>query len=262
LKFNMPAWVALTAMIAAGPAGAAIRMKILGGRPVVSGVYLNRHGPYQFLLDTGTTLNHLDPWVARSIGLKPTFRTPLLSATGTTSVNGADGIEVTLDTVRADGQTFLLGGLDAIQRSLPDVQGVLGQAFLSRFDYLLDLHGQRIEFGTREHVAGEMRTSFESIASRPVVSTSLGSLVLDSGTITVTLFGVRAPIITHDMFTLTGTTKVGTVSGKLVIGGRTFWHGEAVAIPRPAETGAAGLMPVSLFKAVYVCNSEGYLLLD
>jgi hypothetical protein len=47
-----------------------------------------------------------------------------------------------------------------------------------------------------------------------------------------------------------------------VIGGRTFWHGDAVAIPRPADTGAAGLMPVSLFKAVYVCNSEGYLLLD
>ena len=228
----------------------------------MSGVYLNGHGPYQFLLDTGTTLNHLDPWLARSIGLKPTFQSPLLSATGAISVGGADGIEVTLDPVRADDQTFLFGGLDTIQRSLPDVQGVLGQAFLSRFDYLLDLRGKRIEFGTPEPVAGATRVSFESIAGRPVVSTSLGSLVLDSGTVTVTLFGVQAINMTHEMFTMTGTAKVGKVSGRLVIGGRTFWHGEAVAIPRPAETGAAGLMPVSLFKAVYVCNSESYVLLD
>ena len=248
-------------MLVAGPAGAA-RIRILDGRPVVSGVYVNHHGPYQFLLDTGTTLNHLDPWLAKSIGLKPTFRTPLLSATGVTSVTGADGIEVTLNPVRADDQTFLFGGLETIQRSLPDVKGVLGQAFLSRFDYLLDLHSQRIEFGTRELAAGATRAPFESLAGRPVVSTSLGSLVLDSGTATVTLFGRQATAMTHEMFTMTGTAKVGTVSGTLVIGGRTFWHGEAVAIPRPAETGAAGLMPVSLFKAVYVCNSEGYLLLD
>jgi hypothetical protein len=53
-----------------------------------------------------------------------------------------------------------------------------------------------------------------------------------------------------------------SLSGKLVIGGRTFRHGETAAILRPAETGAAGLMPVSLFKAAWVCNSEGYVLLD
>lgn len=266
MKLYITAWAALTGLsivpLTAGPAGAAVKLRILDGRPIVSGVYLNRHGPYQFLLDTGTTLNHLDPWLAKSIGLKPTFRTPLLSATGVISVNGAEGIEVTLGPVRADGQTFLLGGLDTIQRSLQDVQGVLGQAFLSRFDYLLDLRSRRIEFGTRELAAGATRASFESIAGRPAVSTSLGSMVLDSGTVSVTLFGIRAPIITHEMFTMTGRARVGKVSGELVIGGRRFWHGEAVAIPRPAETGAAGLMPVSLFKAVYVSNSESYVLLD
>jgi len=255
-------WATLAATVIAVPAGAAVRLRILDGRPVVSGVYLNGHGPYQFLLDTGTTLNHLDPWLAKTIGLKPTFQTPLLSATGVISVHGADGIEVTVGPVRAEGQTFLLGGLDTIERNLPDVRGVLGQEFLSQFDYLLDLHGQRIEFGAREGRAGETRASFENVAGRPAVSTSLGALVLDSGTTTVTLFGVHAITLTHEMFTMTGTAKVGTVPGKLVIGGRTFWHGEAVAIPRPAETGAAGLMPVSLFKAVYVCNSAGYLLLD
>jgi hypothetical protein len=61
------------------------------------------------------------------------------------------------------------------------------------------------------------------------------------------------------MITMSGSMKIGTVARKLLIDGRTFWHGEALAIPRSPEPGAEGLLPVSLFKAVYFCNSEGYV---
>jgi hypothetical protein len=249
-------------MLAAGPAGAAVKLRILGGRPVVSGVYLNSHGPYQFLLDTGTTLNHLDPRLAESIGLRPTFSTDLLTSIGTISIGGAEGIDVALGPVRAEAQTFLLGGLDTIHRSFPELQGVLGQAFLSRFDYLLDLKGQQIEFGTHEASempAADARSRFQTVAGRPVVSTSLGSLVFDSGAAEVTLFGARATAPTLEMFTMTGTLRVGTAWSKLVIEGRTFWRGDAIVVPHSAEKGAAGLLPASLFKAVYVSNSSGYL---
>jgi hypothetical protein len=249
-------------MLAACPAGAAVKLTILEGRPVVSGVYLNGHGPYQFLLDTGTTLNHLDPRLAASIGLKPTFSTDLLTSIGTTSIRGAGGIDVVLGPVRADGQTFLFGGLDNIRRSFPDVQGVLGQEFLSCFDYLLDLRGRRLEFGTPERTLVQNRVPFQSVAGRPAVSTSLGSLVLDSGASGVILFGGRAITLTHEMFTMTGSLRVGTIAGTLVIDGRTWWRGKAVVIPRTAEAGAEGLLPASLFNAVYVCNSAGYLVLD
>jgi hypothetical protein len=249
-------------MLAAGPAGAAVKLSILEGRPVVGGVYLNGRGPYTFLLDTGTTLNHLDARLAKSIGLRPTFITDLLTSIGTISIGGASGIDVMLGPVHADAQTFLFGGLENIRRSFPDVQGVLGQEFLSRFDYLLDLRGRRLEFGISDRDKRENRVPFQRIAGRPALSTSLGSLVLDSGTDGVILFGSRAMALTHEMFTMTGSQQVGTISGTLVIDGRTWWRGKAVVIPRTAEAGAEGLLPASLFKTIYVSNSEGYVALD
>jgi hypothetical protein len=139
----------LTGILVGSPVCAAVKVQMIEGRPLVDGVYVNGHGPYRFLLDTGTTANHLDPKIARSIGFKPAFRTELISSTGITYAPGVDGIEVVLDSVRADGQRFLFAGIDVIQQIAPSVQGVLGQAFLSHFDYLLNLREKRIEFGKR-----------------------------------------------------------------------------------------------------------------
>ncbi len=243
------------------PAVAAIKIQIVRDRPVMDGVYVNGHGPYQFLIDTGTTLNHLDPKVAQSIGLSPTFRTELLSSTGSTTAVGAGGVHVAVASLQADGQVFLFAGLDLIAQHFPRVQGVLGEEFLSHFDYLLDLKRKEIDFGKREPDTTKLRAAFRTVSGRPVVTTSLGPLVLDSGVTWVTLFGVSAPAATHKMLTFTGSTRVGTVASELVIGGRILWRGDALAIPPSPETEAAGLLPVRLFKTVYVCNSEGYLIL-
>jgi hypothetical protein len=260
--FQFGGLAALTGLLVIGPAGGAVKLQVIEGRPVVGGVYVNGHGPYCFLLDTGTTLNHLDPKLAHSIGLEPTFRTGLLTSTGVISAPGAGGIVVALDSVRADDQTFLFAGVEVVRHLAPDVEGVLGEAFLSQFDYLLDLRGKRIEFGKREPGPTQIRAPLRMTEGRPMVSTNLGVLVLDSGTHWVTLFGVEAASVTHELITMSGTLKLGTVARRLEIGGRTFWRGDAIAVPQSAEAVAGGLLPVSLFKAVYVCNSEGYVIFD
>jgi len=48
----------------------------------------------------------------------------------------------------------------------------------------------------------------------------------------------------------------------LVIEGRTIWRGEAVAIANRSEPGVDGLLPLSLFQAIYVCRSEGYVIFE
>ncbi|HVP00632.1 MAG TPA: retropepsin-like aspartic protease [Bryobacteraceae bacterium] len=260
--FRFGEQAALIAMLAAGPACAGIRIQIARGHPIIDGIYVNGHGPYRFMVDTGATLNHLDLAMAQSIGLKPTFRTELTASSGTAIVTGASGIRVTVDTLQADEQTFLFAGLDVVHRVHPDVQGVLGEEFLSRFDYLLDLRGKRIEFGKQELEEAKTRVPFQTITGRPVVPTSLGNLVLDSGASLLTLFGVQAAAVTRELITMTGSVKVGMVASKLIIDGRMFWHGRAVTIPHSAESGATGLLPVSLFKAVYVCNSEQYMVFN
>jgi hypothetical protein len=52
------------------------------------------------------------------------------------------------------------------------------------------------------------------------------------------------------------------VRSTLLIQGRSVWTGDAAAVPMRAGSGADGLMPAMVFMAVYVSNSEGYLLLD
>lgn len=100
----------------------------------------------------------------------------------------------------------------------------------------------------------------------PPVSTSLGDLVLDSGAARLVLFGVEPDIALggkNVLRTVAGSQEIGIVSSKaLIIEGRTFWRGDAVAIPKRAEQGVDGLLPLSLFKAIYVFNSEGYVVFD
>jgi len=144
----------------------------------------------------------------------------------------------------------------------PDIQGVLGQWFLAQFDYVLDLHAKRIEFGKQERRG--RRIQLQMINARPIVSTSLGNLALDSGVVRVILFGVgKENDSAGELRTLAGSERVGTISNvSLSIAGRRIWSGEAVAIPHGHEQGVDGLMPLNLFKTVYVCNSEGYAVLE
>jgi hypothetical protein len=235
---------------------------MIQGRPVLDEVFVNGHGPYRFLLDTGAELNHLDPSVARSIGLRPTFRTELGTATGSKVVTGAENLELTIGSERAAGQTFLFAGFETVHLVYPDVQGVLGQSFLSRFDYLLDLRRRQMEFGRHEPGPRSVRAPFRIVKGRPVIVTSLGDLVLDSGVSELTLFNLVTAPVSREVITMTGSLKAGLVVRKLSLDGRTLWWGEAVAVAEPAADGATGLLPVGLFRAVYVCNSEGYVELE
>ena len=104
------------------------------------------------------------------------------------------------------------------------------------------------------------------INARPVVSTSLGDLALDSAATRLTLFGVRSDVggdFKGELRTVAGTRKIGLASSKpLVIEGRKIWDGDAIAISGRPESGVDGLMPLGLFKSVYVCNSEGYVVFE
>jgi len=244
--------------LAAVPLFGGTKMQVREGLPFVDGVYVNGHGPYRFLIDTGTNVNLIDPGLASAIGMNATFRDDLATPAGETLLPGSDGNEIGLGPVKAGSQKFLLS--DAVHKLLPDVQGVLGQWFLSGFDYLLDLRGKRIEFG-KQNLDGN-RARFRMLNGLLAVSTSLGDLVLDSGAARLILFGVD-PDSGHKghLRTVAGSQPIGMVFSRLVIEGRNIWRGDAVAIPDRTQPGVAGLMPLRLFRTIYVCNSEGYVIL-
>jgi len=240
------------------------KLQVRDGRPVVEGVYINGHGPYRYLVDTGTNVNLIETGIARKIGMNATFQVDLASSAGKILSEGSDGNELVLGLVKAAGQRFLFLRAEAIHGASLGVQGVLGQWFLSRFDYTIDLRGKRLAFGKQDRSG--TRTPFEMINARPVISTSLGALALDSGTNRVVLFRVSpdsGPDRMGELQTFAGSRRSGLVASKaLVIDGRKIWSGDAVAMPGRTEPGVDGLMPLNLFKTVYICNSEGYVIFE
>jgi len=234
-----------------------VKLQLVDGRPVVDGVFVNHHGPYRFLVDTATSANHIEPALARSIGLVATYRTPLTSSVGKILAMGSDQVQVELGDVRAENLHFLFAGMDVVHQLAAGIQGILGQEFLSHFDYTLDMRGKRLEFGKRESEG--QRAALHLTNGRAAVSTNLGDLLLDSGAANVILFGVQPESIDNNFLrTIAGSQLVGMVYRKLMIEGRRIWSGAAVAIPDPREPGVDGLMPLSLFRKVYVSNSENY----
>jgi hypothetical protein len=251
-------------IVSASTLSGGVKLQVRDGRPLVDGVYVNGHGPYRFLLDTGSNVNLIETGLARKIGMNATFQVDLTSAAGKIPTSGSDGNEVVLDSFKAGEQKFLFTGLAAIHHSSPDVQGVLGEWFLSRFDYTLDLRGKRLEFGKQDRTGAH--SAVKMINARPVVSTSLGNLALDSGAVRLILFGVQpdnGPASKAELRTVAGSQQIGSTAGKqLIIEGRRVWEGDAVAIASRSEAEVDGLLPVSLFRSVYVCNSEGYVIFE
>lgn len=244
--------------------GPLVELHVFEGRPVVDCVFLNGHGPYRFLLDTGANINLIDARLAQAIGMKAAFQVNLASSIGITPTWGSDENEVALGSVKADGQKFLFSGMEAIRHLSGDIQGVLGQWFLSQFDYTIDLGTRRLQCG-KQDLSGT-RTPFEMINARPVISTSLGMLALDSGTNRLVLFGVQPDIgagFRGELRTVAGSRQIGMAYYKpLLIGDRKIWRGDAVAIPDRSEPEVDGLMPLNLFTKVYVCNSEHYVIFE
>ena len=245
----------------AAPSHQSARLLLVGGRPVVDGVFLGGQGPFRFLIDTAAESNQLDSTLASKLGLTPTFQVETVTATGLTYVPGARLPDVTLGSVTAPHQEFLFSNLENIHRLSPEIQGVLGQHFLSRFDYLLDFANRRIIFGLSSPKEGS-RLDFTRVHGVPAIETSEGRLLLDSGSDSLILFrsvgtGTRAQI-----FTNAGSSPVTVLPNlHLKIAGKDYRAPNAVLLSQ-SHGREGGLLPTSLFHAIYICNSENYVVLN
>jgi aspartyl protease len=243
-------------------ADGSIRLNSLSGIPVVDGVFLNGYGPYRFVLDTGAQVNQVEESIARKIGLAPAFQVEMATAAGAIRVAGGRVSEVSLGSATASNQEFLFTTLDGAHTLSTEIKGVLGQEFLARFDYLLDFAGHRVVFGDLAPDGGN-RVEFETIDRCPVIETSEGKLVLDSGSNSTILY--RSSSATPDGTTIrtaAGTASVSPIQGlRLRIGAREYRAATASSTPRALLRGD-GLLPASLFRAVFISNSGKYVVLD
>jgi hypothetical protein len=238
-----------------------IPLKVVTGKPVVDGVYLNGHGPYRFLLDTGSQSNQLDQGLAHKLGLVATLQLDLQTQSGESSVSGGRVSEVTLGQAEASDQEFLFTRFDDLSTLPSGVRGILGQEFLSHFDYMLDFQHHRLIFG--EPSATGVQTGFKLIYGRMAVSTNLGNLVLDSGAEILFLFRKSTRAASAQVIGATGARVDVSLetAPEVCIGDRHYRPAQAEYHPVPAAE-EAGLLPANLFHAIFICNSKQYVVFD
>jgi hypothetical protein len=248
---------------AAKDSGPVVKLKMVAGVPIVDDVYLDGQGPYRFLLDTGAETNLLEAKLARKLGIEATFQSKLITAAGTSAVGGTNVGLVSLGPVEAADQQFLFTSLAGVHALSSDIRGILGQPFLSHFDYTLDFQNHELVFGKAAPAAGSA-IPFRLIRNRMAISTNQGDLVVDSGISMLFLFR-RAPLngsssAIQAASGLTSLVSLDRVPG-LRIGERMYNPGNAAFAVRDF-TLADGLCPASLFHALFVSNSGGYVVID
>ena len=238
----------------------------LAARPYMTAreVYINGQGPYRFLVDTGAQSSAVTERVARAAGIEPQYRVEQVTATGKrlSPAGIADKVAV-----RGCGVTeveVLIGANPAIDL----IDGVLGQSFLARVNYLLDHESGVIELDPDMSGRTGISVPFETLNGRPAVVAEIAgterTVILDSGAPALVLFGA-SPRLTGPAlgFVQTNAGSASAAVGSELV--RVGWlrprRVNTVYLPgRGPDDRAVGLLPTSAFRWVYVNNTERFVM--
>jgi hypothetical protein len=159
------------------------------------------------------------------------------------------------------------------------VRGVLGQSFLSRFNYLLDLEGRQFVFEDGDEKCprrqGQPLRMLAGVRPMAVIAEPVGGgnplkLILDTGTPDLVLFR-KAPGFQPSQSSGRTATNFGSQPASigrlrmLRMGRVTLFDLPAALLENPAirdAEGPDGLFPLRLLTSIYVNNKEGYVILN
>ena len=109
-------------------------------------VEIDGHGPFQFLLDTGSTHTAVGSELAKRLSLPVVARTRVVTPAGpeTALVVGVE--RVVIGSASVSGLTPSVVSLAELQRIEPGLDGVIGQDFLLAFDFTVDYRRKRLRW--------------------------------------------------------------------------------------------------------------------
>jgi hypothetical protein len=258
---------------------------------MIVAVEVNHSGPYNFLLDTGTQFTMIDPSLARELRLN--------AVQGSVPVDGI-GFHTTASSARLDQLAIgshTVAHLEALVYDLQNLKslglhlrGVLGEDFLQHFDMLIDNSHKLLcldeSSAMRSGIKGPHITLVTPMDDDQVPPNSLiipvrlsGTtrtlrLDLDSGSTAPYLYGALQSTSSANprgspprMTGIDGMERevVASPPQDMKIGALAFSKIQFFTLAdrkHGAVSGFDGLLPVGLFRRVFICHSDHFAILE
>jgi hypothetical protein len=262
-----------------------IKFKVVDGARMLVPVHINGQGPYRFLLDTGAAITMVDDAVARKAGLRPMTNIDLTTLTGVARMPLAPVESIGLGDRVVREMKVVYCDLSKAYSFTAGIHGVLGQDFLSNFNYLVNRKERAIRFeesGELEETLLGQRIPTERRQSKfyLLVPGADGSsepmrFLLDSGSPYLVVYDKpatagRLSVISFERNTLLAESAIGKRKlrpcrvGGFRIGNHSLANLRVIlAETLPGEQRFEdGLLPLRMFAAVYFNNAGNYVILD
>jgi len=258
-----------------------IKFKLGDGYLIIVQAMLNDAGPFNFLLDTGATHTVIDPSLARQLQLPVIGKASLTTVSDVREDQLARLKAVLVGRSEISELGAVIDRLDQVKLKAPGIRGVLGEDFLSNFDFLIDYKERTLRLGG-DVPAGD-RCRFEPIGSYQGALTTnrllldaefmdvgngKAQLQLDTGAKMLELFPARSGSVRSQpwagsMAFSSGTNGTALHSHTSIKIGTTVVNDLDVVRSRQGVAfDAAGLLPASIFHRIYISHSGGFVVLN
>jgi predicted aspartyl protease len=247
-------------------------------------VFVNGSGPFEFLLDTGTTVTVVDPELLQSLRLDVIGDGSITTLAGKAAIPLALAQTVSVGPVTEGKVQLAVRDLAGLRELDAKIHGVLGQNVLKNADYLIDNRKRTIEFdfcGSLSAVLEGERVNTSPIATpespsygSTVVPVKLAgpnrrdlNLILDSGSASVVLFSDSldlTQLVTRSRLPMeddAGNLKyVPGYLAKLKVGGISLDVEARITATAYKGLAVDGLLPIAGFGSVYISNSGDFVI--
>jgi hypothetical protein len=176
-------------------------------------------------------------------------------------VAGSRVAKISLGSATASNQEILFSGLEGPHALSAEISGVLGQEFLTHFDYLLDFVNHRLVFGELVPKGGT-RMEFENIDGCPAIETSEGKLVINPETNITVLHRLSSSAPTLPIISTASATWSAVPIRNLRLRIAGLEYHPAIAAYTTSLLPKDGVVAATLFHGVFFSNSGKYVVVD
>jgi predicted aspartyl protease len=254
-----------------------VSLRLVRGRLPVVSVRIDDQGPFDFLLDTGSSATVLGAELAASLRAEIGRIAPVATTLGPRGFRRAEIRSISLGGLRRGPLSVLVSDLREVRRLDSSLQGVLGLDFLAHFDFLIDYRNRRLEMSEAMSAVPRGGVSFRREAGRILVPVETGSssavlwLVLDTGADGLVLTGTSGVAVERDARRL---ARIDSAGGSAILrtGALPRLRAGSVTLARVPVTligesrahfgSASGLLPGRLFRRLFVSPSGGYVVFE